>query len=146
MTDDEFLAQFEDGTLPLERFHHADHVRMAFLYLQRYPAVDALRRFSESLAKFAVAHGKTGLYNETVTWAYLLIIHERLARAGRPQTWLEFAAGNQDLLSWKDSVLKKYYREETLNSELAKKTFVLPDKALLDGNLLTCQHSHPSKR
>ena len=91
---------------------------------------NALRRFSDSLARFAAAHGKTGLYNETITWAYLLIIRERLARKGGHQTWTEFAAANEDLLSWKDSVLKKYYREETLTSDLAKKTFVLPDKAI----------------
>jgi hypothetical protein len=130
LTDDEFVAQFENGALPLESFRHADHVKMAFLYLRRYPVVEALRRFSDALARFAATHGKTGLYNETITWAYLLIIHERLARAGRHQTWLEFAAGNADLLSWKDSVLKKYYREETLTSDLAKTTFVLPDKAI----------------
>jgi hypothetical protein len=128
LTDDEFVAQFENGTLPLESFHHADHVKMAFLYLQRYPVMEALQRFSDSLARFAAAHGKAGLYNETITWAYLLIIRERLARAGRQPTWTEFAAGNEDLLSWKDSVLKKYYRGETLASEFAKNTFVLPDK------------------
>jgi hypothetical protein len=130
VTDDELVAQFENGTLPLELFHHADHVKMAFLYLQRYPFMEALRRFSESLAGFAAAHGKTGLYNETITWAYLLIIRERVARAGRYQAWREFAAANEDLLSWKDSVLKRYYRAETLASEFAKTTFVLPDKAL----------------
>ncbi len=134
MTDDEFVTQFENATLPIQSFRHADHVKMAFLYLQKYPVVDALRRFSDSLARFAAAHGKTGLYNETITWAYLLIIRERLARAGRHQTWMEFAAGNEDLLSWKDSVLKKYYREETLTSALAKTTFVLPDKAISASN------------
>jgi hypothetical protein len=139
LTDDEFVAKFENGTLPLESFHHADHVKMAFLYLQKYPVVEALRRFSDALADFAVAHGKTGLYNETITWAYLLIIHERLARAGRHQTWMEFAAGNEDLLSWKDSVLKKYYREETLTSDLAKTTFVLPDKAIPGSNAPSSQ-------
>ncbi len=134
MTDDEFVAQFENATLPIESFRHVDHVKMAFLYLQRFRVVDALRRFSDSLARFAAAHGKTDLYNETITWAYLLIIRERLARAGRHQTWTEFAAGNPDLLSWKDSVLKKYYREETLTSDLAKKTFILPDKAIPSSN------------
>ena len=33
MSDDEFVAAFEDCSLPLESFRHADHVRMAFLYL-----------------------------------------------------------------------------------------------------------------
>jgi hypothetical protein len=128
LSNDEFFAEFENCTLPIDSFRHADHVRMAFLYLQKYPALEALQRFSASLTRFATAHGKTNLYNETITWAYLLIIRERLARAGRPQTWTEFSASNQDLLDWKDTILKKYYRQETLNSDLAKNTFVFPDR------------------
>jgi hypothetical protein len=127
MTDDDFILQFESGTLPLESFHHADHVRMAFLHLRRYPVVEALQRFSSALIRFADAHGKKGLYNETITWAYLLIIRERMARAGGSQDWQEFAAANADLLHWKDGVLKKYYRQETLASEFAKAVFVFPD-------------------
>jgi hypothetical protein len=128
MTDDEFLAFFENCTLPLESFRHADHVKMAFLYLGRYPLLEAIRHFSCSLVRFATAHGKTNLYNQTITWAYLLLIQERLARAGQPQTWAEFAAGNADLLNWNDNVLKKYYWDETLKSEIARSTFVFPDR------------------
>jgi hypothetical protein len=128
VTDDEFVTAFENGTLPLSAFRHADHVRIAFLYLRRYPLLDAIRRFSSSLVNFATSHGKTNLYNETITWAYLLLIQERLARAARHQTWDEFAAANPDLLNWSDSVLKKYYREETLKSEFARATFVFPDR------------------
>jgi len=80
MTDDEFIASFEDCSLPNRSFHHADHVRMAFLYLSRHSAIEALSRFSASLARFATAHGKPDLYNETVTWAFLLLIRERMAR------------------------------------------------------------------
>jgi hypothetical protein len=130
MTDDQFIASFEDCSLANESFHHSDHVRMAFLYLRRYPALEALQRFSTSLIRFATAHGKPELYHETITWAFLLLIRERLARTGWQQTWTEFAAGNGDLLNWKDNALKKYYRGETLSSDLARSTFLLPDKAI----------------
>ena len=128
MTEDEFIAAFENCTLPLESFRHADHVKMAFLYLRRYPPLEAIRRFSAAIVKFATAHGKTNLYNETITWAYLLLMEERLARAGRQQTWAEFAVHNPDLLDRHDRILKKYYRDETLESDLAKSTFLFPDK------------------
>lgn len=130
MTDDEFIASFENCSLSNASFHHVDHVKMAFLYLCRYPALEALQRFSASLTRFAAANGKPALYNETVTWAFLLLIRERMARAGGQQTWTEFAASNQDLLSWKDNVLKRYYRDETLSSDLARTTFLLPDKTI----------------
>jgi hypothetical protein len=128
MTDDQFIANFENGSLPNQSFHHADHVRMAFLYLSRYPALEALQRFAASLVRFAAAHGKPQLYNETITWAFLFLIRERMARAGHQQSWLQFSASNSDLLEWKDNILKKYYRAETLTSNLAKGTFLFPDK------------------
>lgn len=127
MNDDEFISSFENGSLPNEGFHHRDHMRMAFLYLCRYPALEAMQRFSSALARFAAANGKPGLYNETVTWAFLLLIRERMARVGCKQSWEEFAVSNADLMSWQNNVLNKYYRPETLASELAKSTFVFPD-------------------
>ncbi len=131
MTDDEFIAKFEDCSLPTESFHHPDHVKMAFLYLSRYPALEALQRFSSSLARFAAAKGKPSLYHETITWAFMFLIRERIARAGCGQTWAQFAAANADLLNWKDNVLKKYYSDGTLASDLAKSTFLLPNKICL---------------
>ena len=128
MTDDEFMISFENCTLSNEAFHHTDHAKMAFLYLRRYSALEALQRFSSSLARFAAAHGNPGLYNETVTWAFLLLIRERMVRAGCQQTWAQFAHDNEDLLNWKENILKKYYREETLRSDLAKNTFLFPDR------------------
>ncbi|HKF51942.1 MAG TPA: hypothetical protein VKB26_06495 [Candidatus Acidoferrales bacterium] len=53
---------------------------MAFLYLHRFPALEALQRFSSSLMRFAAAHGTPQLYNETITWAFVLLIRERMAR------------------------------------------------------------------
>jgi hypothetical protein len=128
-SDDEVLiAQFEACSLPLECFHHSVHVQIVFLYLCRFPVLEVLARFPTALARYAEAHGKSGLYNETITWAYILLIRERMIRANRRQTWADFQAQNQDLLSWKSNILKKYYRAETLSSELAKGTFLFPDK------------------
>ena len=128
MTDQELVEQFERATLPLECFRHAEHVRVAFLYLAQYPVVDALQAFSSALKRFADAHGKSGLYHETITWAYVFLIRERMARAGGPQCWEEFAKDNADLLTWKNGPLTRYYRDETLRSDLARQIFVFPDK------------------
>jgi len=128
MTDHELLTGFEDCTLANEAFHHEEHMRVAFMYLSRYPVLQALERFSSTLRRFADAHGKTMLYNETVTWAYILLIRERMARMGDPAGWLAFRAENPDLFDRKRDILEKYYLPETLQSELAKRTFLLPDR------------------
>jgi hypothetical protein len=127
MTDQELMDRFENGTLPNECFHHREHVRVAFLYLTKYPVLEALKVFSKTLRRFAEAHGKALLYHETITWAYMFLIQERMARAGNSQSWDEFARSNLDLLVWKDGILTRYYRVETLTSDLARAVFVLPD-------------------
>ena len=128
MTEHEWMAEFEKCTLPNGSFHHADHVKMAFLYLQKYPPLEALSRFSSALKRFAAAQGKPDLYNETITWGFILLIRERMARASSPQSWAEFSASNADLLRWDNNVLRKYYSPETLSSELAKRVFLFPDR------------------
>jgi hypothetical protein len=128
MTGDELIQQFEEGATTADAFHHADHVRLAFEYLCRCPPLEALEKFSAALKRFAAAHGKADRYHETITWAYLFLIRERLVRAGCTQIWEEFAERNADLLIWKGGVLTTLYCQETLDSDLARHTFVLPDR------------------
>ena len=132
MTNDQFLTAFENCTVRNQDFHHVDHVRLAFLYLSRFPALEAMRRFSEALKNFAAFNGKPDRYHETITWAFLFLIRERMARSPHPdaasEPWDEFAARNPDLLNWEDNILRKYYLKETLASELARTTFLLPDR------------------
>lgn len=129
LQDAELIEQFESSTLANECFHHQDHVKLVWLYLRRYPVLEALTKFTEGLKRFASAHGKSSLYHETITWAYVFLIHERLMRLGEEQSWEAFAAANADLLDWQSSILTSYYRDETLRSELARKVFVFPDRA-----------------
>jgi len=125
-TDQFLISEFEQGRTPGE-FHHADHVRVAFAYVREFPMPEALARFSAALKRFARLKGKPNLYHETITWAYLLLIGERITRAGKRQSWEEFCAENGDLLLWKGGILERYYRRETLTSDLARGTFVFPD-------------------
>jgi hypothetical protein len=127
---DEFIRQFEAGETPADKFHHADHVRLGFAYLCKYPTTMALERFSAALKKFAAAQGKAQRYHETITWAYLLLIREQMARVGQEQSWEEFAKQNPDMLIWKGSILDRFYTKATLDSELARAVFVFPDRML----------------
>lgn len=123
------IRRFESGAVPAGSFHHADHVRLAFAYLCEYPIFEAGQKFCVALKRFADAHGKTDLYNETITCAYLFLIHERMAR-DQSVNWDDFARRNPELLVWRNGILNRYYEESTLKSDLARRVFVLPDKGL----------------
>jgi hypothetical protein len=121
--DREFVEQFEACTLPPRLFHHRNHVRLAWLYLLEAPLLDALVRFRTSLQRYAGSLGAGAKYHETVTFAFLFLIHERMQRA-HATTFEEFAEANADLF---ENILSRYYTAETLRSDLARRIFVMPD-------------------
>jgi hypothetical protein len=129
MTDEQLMHDFEAGRPPEGGFHHAQHVRVAWYYLRNHSLPDALARFCGGLKRFAEARGATGLYHETITVAYLLLINERLSTSAELD-WDRFASAHPDLLAWKPSVLERYYRPETLASDHARRVFVMPDRPL----------------
>jgi hypothetical protein len=127
MTDGELIAAFEAGHVPEGRFRHEEHVRVAWFYLGEASTVAALDRFITSLKRFAAAQNTPGLYHETVTVAYMLLIQDRIARGGRGASWEEFAARNPELFNQKPSLLEQYYSSELLASQTARASFVWPD-------------------
>jgi hypothetical protein len=133
MDEDDFLAQFEAGTLPQDGFHHADHLHAAWLYLTRFPAAEAIARFAQTLKSYAAALGKADRYHETVTWAHMLLVNERIGRSDAAGNWGQFSVANADLFDWKNSILLQYYSQQTLDSELARRVFVMPDRLLDHG-------------
>jgi hypothetical protein len=126
MTHQELISLFETDAFPGD-FHHADHVRLAFAYLSEYPALEALENFCSALKRYAAARGQSKRYHETITYSLFFLIRERMARC-LASDWDEFKSRNPDLFNWKDGVLFRYYEQSTLDSDLARSVFVLPDK------------------
>ncbi len=123
MTDDDFLAALEGGALPAGSFDHSAHVRAAYLYLKRRGFIEGMAAFRASLLGYATRHGAAGKYHETITVAFLTVIHERLHEAPPGSGWPEFAARNPDLFD--RDFLDRYYRRETLASPRARAIFLL---------------------
>lgn len=127
MTDDELVDAFESCTLG--SFKHRDHVRVTWTYLRRGSVLETLERLIPALQRFAASKGLHDLYHETITWAYTLLIHERMQRMDRDHDFEQFVEENPDLLDYQNSILRRYYDEATLKSDFAKRVFVLPDPA-----------------
>ena len=128
MNDDELWDAFADCSLPAGAFPHSVHVRIAWLHLRRHPLEEVVSLFPENLRRFTTAKGAPERYHQTITWAFLLLVNERMHR-NEVATWSAFAEGNRDLLDRGSSILKRYYRDDTLRSSLARDVFVLPDAA-----------------
>jgi len=128
MTDEELVDAFESASLSAADFPHRAHVRVAWWYVRRYPLHEAIGRFASGLQRFASTHGVPGLYHETITVAFLLVLADRLDDDTRRLAWDEFSTLHADLLAWKPSVLDRYYTEATLWSDRARRQFVMPDR------------------
>ena len=74
MDDDEFLRTFLRGWPTGERFGHYEHLRVAWLVIERDGPEVAAEVVGERLRAMAVAQGMAPLYNETMTRFWIRII------------------------------------------------------------------------
>ena len=73
MTDAELTRALERGELPNAGFRHADHLRVALVYLNESPTIgDAVDRMAATLRRFAASVGKPEKYSQATTefWMY----------------------------------------------------------------------------
>jgi hypothetical protein len=82
MDDTEFLRAFLNGWPADERFGHRDHLRVAWLVIERHGPELAAEIVGARLKAMAVARGVAPLYNETMTRFWIrLLAHVREATA-----------------------------------------------------------------
>jgi hypothetical protein len=68
MTDSEFARAFERGAVPSADFHHADHLRLAWVYLDEASSLEeATARMAAALRRFATNAGRPEKYSDAVT-------------------------------------------------------------------------------
>jgi hypothetical protein len=127
MNPEKLASAFEAGTVAPADFGHAEHVCLAWHYLSRDPLLVAARRVCDGLRRYTRSVGVADKYHETVTLAWLLLVHERRALGGG-DGWAAFRRGNPDLFDTTARLLEDYYRPETLRSTAARRHFVLPDR------------------
>lgn len=125
-TDCPDLLRFVRGEIPAAAFPHREHVRMAFEMLKRHDFPETVLHYSRALRMMAERAGKPQAFHQTVTIAFLSLIAERM-EAARGADFTGFARANPELLE--KSVLSRWYRPERLASEVARRTFLLPDPA-----------------
>ena len=117
------IEAFESGSHP--ELTHADHLQVTWHYLQRDGITRVLRDLPPKLLRYAWSKGHAEHYHETITFAFVCLINERLANDDDGELdWPSFAKKNADLFD-RDFLLR-YYDTTTLGSQEARRVFVLP--------------------
>lgn len=126
LSDQDFLYQFEQKTLPAEDFDHRGHLRLAWLYLNLFPLDVAIVKTTKGIEAYANSLGATGKFHHTLTEAIIRIMHARVLQGGQ-ETLDEFLSRNPELVRNIRGEVLRYYSEERLNSPTAKRSFCQPD-------------------
>jgi hypothetical protein len=119
------LERFVRGEIDATSFPHREHLRMAFEMLRRHDFAESVWLFSKALRAMTAKAGKPHAFHQTITVAFLSLVAERIDRDG-PLEFAAFERANPDLLV--KGALDPWYRAERLASELARRTFLLPER------------------
>jgi hypothetical protein len=125
MIDESIVRAFESATVDPRGFGHREHLYVAWCYLQELPLEQALARYVDRLRNLTVALGVPQKYHATITWTYLVALHDAMAE----HPGLDFdalLAANPALLDHRAGVLAAHYTREELDSPRARDRFVLP--------------------
>jgi hypothetical protein len=125
MGDQTLLTSFEAGRLAANEFGHREHVRVAFLYLRSSEDFGAAgARFRAALRAFTVTHGVPQKFHETLTWAWLALVREKME--GHRDLTSEALLARCPELARADALSSVYDLAALIADPLARQVFVLP--------------------
>jgi hypothetical protein len=128
-TDEQLLQAFESCTLAPAEFSHRQHLSLGWIYLRRYGFPGGVARFCDRLRDYVAAIGATGKYHETITWAYMVLMHEEMTLRSPPgETFAAMVERRPDLLDHRNGALANCYPPTQLESADARRVFVLPHR------------------
>jgi len=135
-SDDEFIREFEAQRWPLARWRHADHIRLAYLYLHRLGFDEASVKIRHGIKAHNAAHGIPDLptvgYHETMTIAWLRLVNAMLTEYGPAPDGTAFVEQHPELSQKK--TLRLFYSKDLFMSPRAGTEFVEPDLTALPGS------------
>ncbi|MCA9661277.1 MAG: hypothetical protein KC486_23260 [Myxococcales bacterium] len=121
----EALENGEPEALLAGGFGHREHLAVAWELVGRERLGHAIERMAAALRRVVTALGVPEKYNETLTWAWMVVVAERRAEAPAGEDFAAFLERNADLLDHR-ATLATYYGPAELGAATARRTFVLP--------------------
>lgn len=128
MDDAELWTAFGAYTLPAGQWTHREHLRIAFLFLQRFELDEAHLRMRAGIIRLNERHGLVETsargYFETLTRVWLVLVADARRRTGATESELLLSAAPELL----DRTLPaRHYSRELLATPRARAIFVQPD-------------------
>jgi hypothetical protein len=125
LSDDEFVRAFESCELAGSAFHHADHVRLTWIYVCAHGEEAATERMLAGIRRFAEHNGSPQKFHFTQTCAWVRMIATAQRESADVENFLQFIEAHLDLLD--AGALARYFSKSLLDSPAARAEWVEPD-------------------
>ena len=124
--EDEFVQRVEACCYPNNQFHHADHIRLAWIYVRRHGTQEAEERIARAIRQFAISLGHEKKYHETLSRAWVRLVAVAQALTPKVVSFDDFLAKHGWLLD--RGALSAFYSGACLGTDAARSGWVEPDK------------------
>ena len=126
LDDAAFEAAFKNCTLDPELFNHEAHLRLAWIYIDKYGVDTAIENICTQLKDYVKHLGAESKYNATVTIAAIrAVYHFKLKSASN--NFRDLIKEFPRLKYSFKALLECHYKTDIFNSEVAKKTYLEPE-------------------
>ncbi len=125
-TDDELIRLFREGTFPIADFTHKAHLRLAWIYLQRFGPDTAEREVCRQIQHYTRLHGATDKYHHTLTVAAVRMVGVYM-KEQQEEGFEALLTRFPELLDRFKELLSRHYSEKVLWSQAARLSFQEPD-------------------
>lgn len=123
--------RIRDGSFPPDEFSHAEHIRLAWYYLTEWPLPEAMDRFERDFRGYVARIGAQAKYHHTITRGLLELLATHLDDPALRRDWDAFREDARPAFDNALALLKRYWSEDTLFSDAARRGWVDPDRAPL---------------
>lgn len=126
LTDIELEKQFQSCSLDPAIFTHEAHLRLAWLYINKYGADKAIDNICCQLQNFVDSLGLKNKYNETVTIAAVKAIYHFMLKS-KTDNFRDFITENSRLKYSFKELMAFHYQTDIFNSPTAKEMYLMPE-------------------
>ena len=126
LTDQEFEKRFVNCNLDPAIFTHEAHLRLAWLYLQKYGVEKTEGLIQDQLKKYVTSLGANDKYHATLTVAAIKAVHHFLSRS-TTDNFRDFIAECPRLKTNFKELIGSHYGFDIYKSEEARLNYLEPD-------------------
>ncbi|WP_207211115.1 hypothetical protein [Flagellimonas olearia] len=126
LSDEEFVEAFEKASLHPKLFNHEAHIRLAWVYLQKYGEEKAVEKTCAGIAHFDAIYGNGDKFHATITVAAVKAVHH-FNKKSKSTNFFDFMEAFPRLKTAFKELLEQHYTPEVLTHEKAKTDYIPPD-------------------